>query len=203
MTVNAPHRKLRYWAWKQLRNNTPEHCHFHSLDHSREVYKLIIPISSEMGIHGEDLENILTAAAFNNIGFTENTQDHEVRGAEIFERQAKLIGGLDYFDIETISGLIRSTRFPNQVTNDFEAILHDANSYYLGTERYIYKAHALRSEMHYFYGQMTDASWRGFQIDMLQNHTYFTPAIAEMLEKGKLWNLARVKNNLSQLSVAV
>src|ERR1700712_5187488 len=116
---------------KKLSAELPATLSYHTIDHVRDVYNAAELIGQQESVSGDDMQLLLTAAAYHDAGFIKAAAGHEEESCRLATET------LPYFgykpgDIEKICGMIRATKIPQSPENNLEEILADADLDYLG-----------------------------------------------------------------------
>ena len=94
------------WALERLKTELPPHLHYHNLFHTElDVLPAARQLANDLALNVEETDLVLIAAAFHDIGFTRQYNDHERAGIDI---AAGILPefGLDDAQIAKISGMI-------------------------------------------------------------------------------------------------
>jgi uncharacterized protein len=163
---------------------------YHCVAHTRDD---VLPAAKRLAVlenvAGEELNLLLTAAWYHDIGFVENqAANHETIGvrivAEVLPRY-----GLSPGQIRAISGMIMVTRLPQAPVTHLEQILADADLDLLGRDDFWFLNQALRAETAALGRPTTDEAWYSGQLAFLQAHRYFTASARALREAGKQRNI--------------
>jgi len=89
---------------------------YHNLAHTKEAVNAAKTIGEKSGISKNQMEMVLLAAWFHDVGIIENYNDHEVKSAELC---SEFLTKHRYpkNKIDTIVHIIRSTRIPQRPSN--------------------------------------------------------------------------------------
>src|SRR5438046_99002 len=108
---------------------------FHNYRHTIKVVRVCDIISFENGLSKKKSRIVHLAGWFSNIGYKDNTKDHEMEGA----KHAKLFfeaRGLDKADIEEIQECILATKAPQHPHSPTARILCDAVLFHIADRNY-------------------------------------------------------------------
>jgi predicted metal-dependent HD superfamily phosphohydrolase len=187
---------IKAYVFSTFKNDMPAQIVYHNFDHTVDVVNAAFEIGTQEGISEDDMEVLLTAAWFHDIGFTSVYQDHEKVSAAMAEKYLKE-NGYPEEKIEQVSKLILSTCMPQKPTTLLEEVLCDADLYHLGSEAYIEKSSLLRTEWELAEGkQLTDAEWYSQGDNFFNKHRYFTNYAYNTFNAQKMRNWIGVQKNL-------
>ncbi len=101
---------------KKLYETHPTFYRYHNLHHTREVVKLVKELAENSDVGDADLEILLIAAWFHDIGYPDSIQLHEEKSAEM---AAEFLEKKSYppENITTVKKLILSTKVPQKPEN--------------------------------------------------------------------------------------
>lgn len=171
---------------------------YHSLAHTRDE---VVPAADEfaalVGVAGEDLLLLRTAALFHDVGYVEQHTEHEAGSARIATVRLPTFGYAPA-QIEVIVGIILATELPQQPRSLLEQIMADADLSVLGQSDYLLRNAALREELTAMGRQMTDAQWYGGQLNFIRDHHYYTAAARSLRDVQKRINVAAMAALLAQ-----
>ena len=186
------------YALKRLEQElAPELC-YHCLAHTKEG---VVPSTERLAVlenvDGIELELLLTAAYFHDIGFVENGDRHEEIGARIAaEALAQFNFGSEH--IQRIQNLILATRLPQSPDDILEAILADADLDVLGRDDFLLKSLELKDELEALGESHSDAEWYRRQLGFLESHHFWTQSAKMLRDAKKRENIALLKQLLAQ-----
>jgi len=161
------------FALEQLRFKLPTELYYHSYEHTVRVMENAKLIAEAEKVKGQDLNEILLAAAFHDIGFLQTTEEHEQAGCKVVE---EVLPGYNFSSeqIVRIQGMIRATKIPQSPQTNQEEILCDADLAYLASPRYAEIASHLFKELQVLGRIKSEKDWQRLQIDFFNQHQYFT-----------------------------
>ncbi|MCA9935827.1 MAG: HD domain-containing protein [Ardenticatenaceae bacterium] len=176
MTVRPNYEQAVAHAVNQLRGNLDPQLTYHNLWHTEnDVIPAALRLADASGIAEDDMILLRVAAAYHDVGFVYTTEGHEIASAREAAQTLPQFGFSDR-QIERVMGLIMATRLPQSPRNLLEEILADADLDVLGRDDFLIRNRQLRQEMANYGQSMTDREWLHFQLEFLQEHTYFTAA---------------------------
>ncbi len=185
-------------VFDMFKNDLPEKLVYHNFLHTQRVAKDSKKIASKYDLSSEELEELLLAAWFHDVGYLTNYKDHENESIRICRKFLEQ-RNYDKKGIENITKLIFSTK-PTQVPQTLsEEILHDADILSVGKKSFFTQAELIRIEWESFLDKrMTDVEWEQQQLDFLLNHKFFTKYIKSKYDTRKKKNIEKQKAALTK-----
>lgn len=185
--------KSREYA-EGILKNLPKHFTYHNLQHTIKVVKAAEEIGLHSGLSDDEMESVIVAAWIHDTGYEEDCNRHE----ETAIRNAmKLLTewGASPQKIQTITGLIKATKMPQQPTTMAEKVLCDADLSHLGDDDIIECGNQIRKEFETIKKITfnTDEEWTEYNIKFFSDHQYFTPYGQTILQKRKKKNIKKLK----------
>jgi uncharacterized protein len=186
-------------ALSRLERELAPELTYHNLWHTAEdVLPAARRLAALSGIAAEDARLLEVAAAYHDIGFVLQRQEHERAGAEI-AAQALPGFGFTSEQVVAVQDMILATRVPQSPRTLLEEILVDADLDALGREDSHARSQALRTEMAAHGTPLGEAEWYRFQLKFLRDHRYFTAAARSLRDEGKRRHIAAVETQLNDL----
>lgn len=180
------------FALDQLDQNSDPRLKYHNPAHTRMVLADAEKIARSCNAEAE-MDLILVAVAYHDIGFLRTTKSHEVASCQSAAEKLPEFGfGLE--EIKKIEAIIMATKLPQSPKTKAEMIVCDADLAYLGGDDYDTIANQLYTELLNLGVFNAHTDWRQIQIDFLETHYYHTEYAIQELGPGKQKNLERLKN---------
>jgi uncharacterized protein len=178
------------WALQRLEADLLPNLHYHNFFHtSQDVIPAARQLAEDMELSDELVDLIVIAAAFHDIGFTQQYEDHEEAGVLIADRALPNFG-VSAAQLELVRGMIRATKLPQSPNTVCEQILADADLDVLGRPDFLARNRCLRDEMALL-GQVSgELAWFSTQLEFIDNHNYFTARARLRRDHGKRLNRA-------------
>jgi uncharacterized protein len=201
-TTPADFEGARQFALARLEKELPAELTYHSLRHTRdEVLPAAHRLAEMTGVPEADVRLLETAAVYHDLGYTQQRQEHERMGAELV---AQILPGFGFgpAQIAAIQGMIMATQLPQSPRTLLEQILADADLDVLGRDDFATRNRDLRDELATSGTQISDERWYTSQLQMLENHHYWTAAARALRAEGKASNIALVRGLLAQAAQA-
>lgn len=172
-----------------FKKNGREELVFHNLSQTREVFKRAEEISAQMEVSDDDRFILFAAAWFHNTGrLFDNTDAYVSKSIEIMRNFFVSKDVNEPQIIEKVEQLIQYTAYTREPENYLEEILHDAETYYLGTNNFKKCNKYLRKEER-LKGSNKDLNWKQKTRAYLKQHNFYTPYCRNLLENKKLENI--------------
>lgn len=179
----------------KLRNHLPEHCYYHSADHTLDVLKQVGVVGEAQGLTEDELSIVRVAALFHDVGFVVSRKNHEEEGCRIF-RDYSLGYDLPFEDMRLIESCIMSTKIPQSPGTLMEKVLCDADLDYLGRKDFGKISDLLFRELMACGEIKTREQWNEIQIRFLTNHVYHTEYSKNKRSEGLMLNLQILKDQV-------
>ncbi len=174
-----------------------EKIYYHNIDHTLDVVAATEIIGRECDLSPDDLEKVMIAAWFHDIGYYLGQKNHEEASADIASDFLKKEGVKDQA-IEQIRNCILATKIPQSPKNQLEKILCDADLYHLSTNDFLEKTELLWREYSMSDPELIMENWLNVSRDFVSKHAYHTPYGKEILQPALTRNLklldAKIKN---------
>lgn len=166
---------------------------YHNLTHVKNVVKSAELIGQNLVLDENDLEVVLIAAWFHDIGYLESTNDHENTSCTHAE-QFLLKHNYSKENIKKVKKCILATKMPHKPNNIIEEIICDADISHIGTKEFFDLSELLRLEIEKTEKRnISDFEWLEINIDFLTNNRFFTKYAKENFEERKNNNLLKLK----------
>jgi uncharacterized protein len=186
------------YALRRLQRELLPGFFYHSIVHTRDdVVPAVERLAGLMGLEGEDLLLLRTAAYYHDLGFVEQRAAHEAVGVQIAELVLPRFG-YRMEQIEIIGGMIMATRLPQSPRSLPEQIIGDADLDILGRSDFFSRNRALRAELAAFGQPASDEQWYGEQVRFVQAHCYWTSAARSLRDAQKQRNCQALERLLAQ-----
>jgi uncharacterized protein len=200
LAVGLPNfEQVRRYVLRRLEEELPDNLLYHGIHHTRDdVLPVTERLAAMVGLDGEDLLLLRTAALYHDIGYLERYSNNEPIGARI---AAETLPDFGYSSdqIRVIEKIILATQMP-QTPNDFlQELMCDADLDSLGREDYLETSHDLRLELAANGVHTTLEEWYRNQLKFLTEHAYFTQVARSLREEGKQRNIAELRRRLENL----
>ena len=181
------------------KDKLPDDNCYHNLTHTEEVVGVAKELARLSNVNDEDMETLIIAAWFHDIGYLKQCEGHEEASAEM---AADFLQSNNYPDdkINKVKDLIRVTRIPQRPKNLLQEIICDADLHHLGVKDFAEKGEMLRCEIEkYVDKKFSNSDWLKNNIMFFKHQEFFTPAAKEKFEAQKKINLNKIKDELKNI----
>lgn len=165
---------------------------YHNLRHTKDVVAAATQIANHYQLSDEDFFVVISAAWFHDTGYFTDKKDHESKSVGLathFLKQHKVEQPV----IDKVAGCILATKMPQSPADLLQQIICDADLFHLGTDDFRDKNKLLRKEMEAIKKHDIDKDeWRGYNIEFLQGHEYYTDYCRLLLNDQKQKNLQKL-----------
>ncbi len=186
------------YAEQVLIEKVPKELSYHSLQHTRDVVKATEEIGKGCGLSEVDLETVLIAAWFHDLGYCDSLDEHELKSAEMARKFLRQYN-LEEERVSQVEGCILATKMPQQPANLLEQVLCDADLVHLASQEYCELAEKLKDELAYSKNMnLTKQDWWAINLQFIQEQEFFTDYAQEHFAEGKKQNLQLIKAQLKQ-----
>ena len=190
--------EVREFILENFKNKLSPQIVYHNFSHTEDVVNAAYEIGQAENISEKDLEVLLLAAWFHDVGFIKSIENHEESSKIIAANYLKKINYPEDL-IATICKIIDATKVPQKPTTLLEKIICDADLYHLGTESFKEKSNLLRSEWEGCNNKYyTDIEWIEQNEMFIGNHSYFTDYAFKKLNNQKTQNWLRAKKDVKK-----
>ncbi len=177
------------YVLRRLEHELSPKLTYHNLFHTRDD---VVPATERLalyeGVTKLELQLLLTAAWYHDLGFVENRLDHEAIGMRLAQETLPAFG-FNQAQVRLISGIILATKLPQNPHNHLEEIVADADLDVLGREDFWPRNLALRAEVEAYTAPYTDDAWYRSQLRFIHSHHYFTKGERVFRDAGKQANM--------------
>ena len=187
------------YAFDLLQNELSPDLTYHNLWHTRQdVVVACLRTGQYIGVHEQEIRLLEIAAAYHDIGFTEQYANHELTSARI---AAQVLPDFNFYsrDIEAVLGMIMATRLPQSPRTLLEEIIADSDLDVLGRDDFWTRNEDLRQELAKKGRETAIKPWYEGQLAFLRSHTYFTPAARMLRDEKKKQNMLLLEAKLKEM----
>jgi predicted metal-dependent HD superfamily phosphohydrolase len=164
---------------------------YHLWDHTMQVREASHTIAKKEAVSEADMKLLDAAGIVHDIGNIVGRAGHEEKGVE-FAKTNLLYLGYDQQEIDTISGMIMATKFPQQPKNILEMIMADADLSLMGYKHWPKKIEGYRIEL----GINEMDKWYKGQTGFLESHKWWTKGAKELYDDQKSKNIDWLKKEI-------
>jgi predicted metal-dependent HD superfamily phosphohydrolase len=172
---------------------------YHNFTHTAEVVKVAREIAEASELSEEDMEVVLIASWFHDIGYIDKCDGHEDIGKD-YARKFLEDRNHPSEKIQNVLSLIEATRMPRNPKNLLEEIICDADLYHLGTNEFEEKGNLLKKEIEIKLGkEISDEQWLDKSLKFLEEHKFYTSYARNRFETQKNINKAKIEKKLKKI----
>ena len=171
---------------------------YHSIEHVADVAEAAEKIGKASDLNEEELEAVIIAAWFHDVGYLFQQEDHESASVKVADEYLK---GMEYPDrkIKSVIDCIVATKMNNVPANKMEEVIHDADSVHLSKQDYWKQSELLRREfVNYGAAESGEEEWLTAELKFLLKHRYHTEYAKGKWEEKKSENIKKLKKRLKQ-----
>lgn len=171
---------------------------YHNIGHTRYVVNAARLIGEKCGINGHQMDVLLIAAWFHDVGYLENKINHEDL-SKMEARDFLSENGFENHVIEQVEKCIEATRIPQNPTDQLSAILCDADLYNVSQPDFVENAQNFWNELAAFYGNESSmGKYINISLNFFSKHEFHSEYGRTVLEEGKKRNIAKMKMTLEE-----
>jgi hypothetical protein len=181
----------------RLRKELPTNLFYHSFEHTVDVLQASMRLINLEKIDDASARIIKTAVLFHDTGMMQTYMDHELASVKIAR---KTLPGFGYSpsEIDEIEVLILVTTMPQKANTLHEMIICDADLDPLGREDFFITSMQLHLEWKLNgISSLSLKDWIKFEIQFLENHSFYTKSAKKLRDSGKRKNLQELKELIS------
>ncbi|PWS28610.1 hypothetical protein DHW03_01805 [Pedobacter yonginense] len=189
-SVGALLNQVEHFVADVFKNRLSENMFFHNLEHTLLVVEGVQIIAEAVGLSNQEKVLVILAAFLHDVGYTEKYLGHEEMSANM--ATAFLIKqGLAPEATKVVKSCILATSYPQYPNTLLERVICDADFYHFSLQNYQEYAHRLKKEWKLNLGlDYSQAAWDQLNLNMLQQHEYFTNYGKTILQEKKADNIA-------------
>ena len=172
---------------------------YHNLDHTIQVVEKIKILAKEENVNTEDTEDLLLAGWFHDLGYIDDSENHEEESRKMAERFLKE-HQFDDGRIAKIGKLILATDKFYKPTNHLENIIKDADLYHLASDDYFNVCENLRQEIKEVHHQkFSKLQWAELNTAFFAKHQFYTKFAQENWQPIKEKNIEKIFSKIKNL----
>ncbi|PKP51206.1 MAG: HD family phosphohydrolase [Bacteroidetes bacterium HGW-Bacteroidetes-12] len=178
--------------------NTSLLC-YHNFKHTTEVVKSAEEIAKAEQISDDELEMVLLAAWFHDVGYLETCKNHEDIGVKVM---TEFLNDYNYPQekIAIISSCILATKLDTEPLNLLQEILCDADMSGLSKSNYDERTLLLQKECRILKNEtLTTEEWLKKEVDFLNKQKYYTKYAVLNFNDKKYEHLNQKENQLEKI----
>ncbi len=181
---------------KIISEKLPKGMVYHNIDHTKEVVDAVEEIGKNSGLSSSEIELLVLAAWFHDVGICENYIDHEEISVQIAK---KFFSENNYppEKIDKIANLILVTKMPQNPKNLMEEIICDADILHMGKKGFNTRSQLLRTEREALQNKkISDLEWLKSNIEFIASNKFRTKYARKSFEEQRSNNLAKLQKKM-------
>ena len=185
----------------KFNNSLPAGIIYHNLQHTKDVVQAANRIAKYSKINRDQLELLILAAWFHDIGIIDQYSNHEERSVVICTNFLKQ-HNYPLEKIKKITQIIRSTRIPQKPASLLERILCDADLSHIGKRRFNLRSMLLRYEWEKMIGKkFSEFEWLNTNFNFIKNNKFRTFYAKSYFNEGRKKNLSKLREKLKSYKI--
>jgi len=192
--------KTRDYVSELFVNHHDEKLIYHNLDHTLNVVSASRKIAAECSVSGEELEMLLVAAWFHDVGYIQELSNHEENSAQQARHFLSKNGMTEDFILQ-VEKCILATKIPQNPLDKLSSILCDADLFHVSQPDFLENLHYFWDETTAINGtKQTELFYLENTLRFFEAHEFKTKFGKASLNPGKLENLKMVKQAIETMS---
>ena len=178
---------------KIYKEKSPPENIYHDLAHTHSVVQSINKIGSASKLSDDELEKVMIAGWFHDIGYIESGENHEEISSDYAR---KFLESIEYPDdkILQVIDCIMATKIPSDPQETMEKVICDADLHHLGEKEFFDKNELFRTEYEKRNNEIvSEFDWIKRNIDFFTQHKYYTKYAREKYDEQKSANLLKLQ----------
>lgn len=172
---------------------------YHNIEHTREVVQNCIEIGTKTELSDAEMETLLLAAWFHDLGYTTTYRGHEDE-SKAMARSFMTERSMGEEQIAQVLETIEATKLDHVPHSVLENVIKDADLYNLGTPEAFDNSQKLREEWaHFLHQEYSEESWAELNYNFFKEYRFFTDYAQETLTEQKDKNVKKLKKQLKKL----
>ncbi len=193
--------EVESYVIQYFEEHVPETFVYHSIEHLRFVANMARAIGEAEGLANNNLDIVVTAAWFHDVGYSKSSKEHEEESCRIARGFLESKGAEEGF-IAEVEGCIRATKFGVEPNTLNENILSDADLSHTGMENFMDVSNLYRKEVCNLNGkkQSKQEYWEK-TLSFIEKVRFYTDYAKENLEPLRITNIEKVKKRLKKIEM--
>lgn len=192
---------IKNYVSNLLKDKLPVEVVYHNFVHTSKVVKAAYEIGIGENLNEEELEIVLTAAWFHDLGFIVSPKNHEEESKKIAQDYLSEVG-YSKDKIAQVLSCIEATKMPQNPQNKLEKIVSDADLFHLGSEGFSSRSSLLRSEWELLCNEsFDDIAWLKKNEKFITEHKFYTDYAYQKMNEQKTINRLKIQKDLKKALV--
>lgn len=173
--------------------------YYHNIKHTLEVVTAVQEIAKGENLSNEDLEIVLIAAWFHDVGYTEKIKGHEEISA-MYASNFLIQKNYPSEKIDSVVACILATKVPQRPTSILQEIVCDADLHHFGKTSFFERNQLYKNEIEVIQNKKIDEiEFITNTITFMNEHHFFTTYAKKYLQPIKERNVTLLKQQLDSL----
>lgn len=183
-------------VFELFKKGNTDQLFYHDFKHTFDVVLACNEIGRGVELSPEDLETVMLAAWFHDVGYLESFDNHEALSVNVASNFLEA-ENYDPNRINIVKSCILSTKLGVEPLTLLQEVICDADMKGLGSDRYSERTMLLKEECRLNMKlNLTDEEWLNKDITFLTNQKYYTRYAQLNFNENKAKNLLARKNEL-------
>lgn len=192
---------IKNYVSSLLKDKLPVEVVYHNFDHTLKVVEAASEIGTGENLNGEEMEIVLTAAWFHDLGFVVGPKNHEEESKGIAQNYLSEVG-YSKDKIAQVLSCIEATKMPQNPQNKLEKVVSDADLFHLGSEGFSISSSLLRSEWELLCKEsFDDIAWLEKNEKFIIEHKFYTDYAYQKMNEQKTINRLKIQKDLNKALV--
>jgi len=195
--------KTEAFVYNFYKENKSENLVYHDIMHTTDVVKSAQNVGAASNLTDEEMEILLLAAWFHDIGYAVSRVEHENISSEV---AVSFLTENNYpkDKIEKVKSCILATKPPQTPKNKLEEVICDADLLHLAKKNFIERSEWLKLEFEKCDGaSLSERDWFEETLKFITEHEYFTQYAKEKYSKKKRDNIVKLKKQIKNTQLKI
>ncbi len=189
--------EVKEYVSKLLIEKTSNKFYYHTIKHTEEVVSAAQEISKGENLSNEDLEIVLIAAWFHDVGYTEKIKGHEEISA-MYASNFLIQKNYPKEKIDSVVACILATKVPQKPISILQKIVCDADLHHFGKVSFFERNQLYKKELESIQNRdIDDTEFITNTIVFMNEHRFFTTYAKYNFQPIKEKNLSKLKEQLN------
>ncbi|MGK0308592.1 MAG: putative metal-dependent HD superfamily phosphohydrolase [Urechidicola sp.] len=192
---------IKNYVSSLLKDKLPVEVVYHNFDHTSKVVEAAGEIGTGENLNEEEMEIVLTAAWFHDLGFVVGPKNHEEESKRIAQNYLSEVR-YSKDKIAQVLSCIDATKMPQNPQNKLEKVVSDADLFHLGSEGFSSRSSLLRSEWELLCKEtFDDIAWLEKNEKFIIEHKFYTDYAYQKMNEQKTINRLKIQKDLKKALV--
>ena len=164
--------EVEAYAANFITEQVPDQYAYHDVQHTINVVAAVKEIGEEINLSDREMDILVLAAWFHDMGYDKGSLNHEERSARYAEEYLSRTSFPEQ-DLEQIKGCIMATCMPHNPATLLQKVICDADLSHLGKKIYWDRCSRVRQELTLSKNiMMNEQECVDFELDFITKHRY-------------------------------